>query len=367
MSKLGQIRVTTRDVSKQKQKQKKIQKSCEIGWSQIFKMTESKLVCVEYPGLVKNDAKMISTLGGLDAISQVFSETNRKLELKFRPDVPGSKPTCGEWKGEKSLLIKVKKLKNIKTNETKVVHEVVGSVDGTYKFESCCDFQYLPMEKNEDSEQYHSVMDQVKLNRLLTTDDIKATTSAEKKTPLFLPPTAFSRMDTPQDYQFRKEVRSEKAEKDMPDHIIGRTRQRRSLYNMFLTYDAEKIPEGPQEQALQQVKSQAIEDKHVEEVRTKFQEQPVWLKAELAHKVQTPNKHLKFILPVVAFYFSSGPWRNQWIRFGYDPRIESGAAIYQTLDYRLRMGAGARQLVQSKRKTVMTKHKIVNSSKVCTW
>ena len=325
-------------------------------------MAESKLVCVEYPGLVKNDTKMIESLGGLDAISQVFSETNRKLELKFRPDVPGAKPTSGELKAEKSLLIKVKKLKNLKTNETKIVHEVVGSVEGTYKFESFCDFQYLPMEKKEDSDssQYHSILDQVTLGRLITTQDIKTTQASA----LFLPPTAFSRMDTPQDYQFRKEIRAEKAEKDMPDHIIGRTRQRRSLYNMFLTYDAEKIPDGPQDQALQQVKSQAIEDKHVDEVRAKFQEQPVWLKAELAHKLQTINKHLKFILPLVAYYFSSGPWRNQWIRFGYDPRKEHEAAEFQTLDYRLRIGAGARQLVQSKRKTVMTKHKIVNSSKV---
>ena len=106
-------------------------------------MAESKLVCVEYPGLVKNETKMIESLGGLDAISQVFSETNRKLELKFRPDVPGAKPTSGELKAEKSILIRVKKMKNLKTNETKIVHEVVGSVDGTYKFESFCDFQYL--------------------------------------------------------------------------------------------------------------------------------------------------------------------------------------------------------------------------------
>ena len=220
------------------------------------------------------------------------------------------------------------------------------------------------MEKKEDSDsQYHSILDQVTLGRLITTQDIKTQASAENRA-LFLPPTAFSRMDTPQDYQFRKEIRAEKAEKDMPDHIIGRTRQRRSLYNMFLTYDAEKIPDGPQDQALQQVKSQAIEDKHVDEVRAKFQEQPVWLKAELAHKLRTINKHLKFILPLVAYYFSSGPWRNQWIRFGYDPRKEHEAAEFQTLDYRLRIGAGARQLVQSKRKTVMTKHKIVNSSKV---
>ena len=326
-------------------------------------MEEPQFLCVEYPGLVKDEDKMIETLGGLDHISHVFSESNRKLELKFRPGVPGAKPTSGELKDDTGILIKVKRMKNVKTGEIKVVHEVVGSITGTYKFEGFCDFQLLPMEKTKDDE-YKSIRDELVVKKLMSTKDMKED-STEKST-LFLPPMAFSRMDTPQDYQFRKEMRSEKIEKDMPDNIIGRTRQRRSLFNMFLTYDAETIPDGPQEQALQQVKAFAVEKKNIAEIRAMFQQQPIWLKAELAHKVKTPHKHLKYILPVVAYYFSSGPWRNQWIRFGYDPRKQPEAAELQTLDYRLRMGAGARQLVQSKRKTIMTKHKVVNSSKART-
>jgi general transcription factor 3C polypeptide 5 (transcription factor C subunit 1) len=29
---------------------------------------------------------------------------------------------------------------------------------------------------------------------------------------------------------------------------------------------------------------------------------------------------LKYIIPAVAYYFTTGPWRNLWVRFGYDPR-----------------------------------------------
>ena len=92
---------------------------------------------------MKNDDKMLETLGGLDNISQVFSESNRKLELRFRPGVPGSKPTSGELKSDTGMLIKVKKMKNVKTGETKVIHEIIGSVNGTYKFDGFCDFQLL--------------------------------------------------------------------------------------------------------------------------------------------------------------------------------------------------------------------------------
>ena len=48
------------------------------------------------------------------------------------------------------------------------------------------------------------------------------------------------RTDTVQDYHFRKEVRDIKTSKDLPDNIIGRTRQRRSLHNFFLTFDADR-------------------------------------------------------------------------------------------------------------------------------
>ena len=80
----------------------------------------------------------------------------------------------------------------------------------------------------------------------------------------------------------------------------------------------------------------------------------MWLKAELLHKSQVPGKYLKLVLPVVAYYFSSGPWRNQWIKYGYDPRKDQEAAKFQTLDYRLRFRAGARILpVESKRKSIV--------------
>ena len=55
-----------------------------------------------------------------------------------------------------------------------------------------------------------------------------------------------------------------------------------------------------------------------------------------------PADRRKLILPVVAFYFTTGPWRNQWVKFGYDPRLEQGAATHQTLDYRVRLQGGAR-------------------------
>ena len=204
-------------------------------------MDDGQLFCVEYPATIKDDNKMLETLGGYQHINETFSQPNRKLELKFRPNTPGCKATCAERSKTSSLLLKVKLLKNSKTGETKMVHEVIGPVEATYKFNGLCDFQYLPMVKNENTNGFDSIKEQIVLDHLPSTKDFSSNESVSDNTTLFLPPSSFSRTDTVQDYHFRKEVRDIKTSKDLPDNIIGRTRQRRSLFNCFLTFDAEKV------------------------------------------------------------------------------------------------------------------------------
>lgn len=62
----------------------------------------------------------------------------------------------------------------------------------------------------------------------------------------------------------------------------------------------------------------------------------MWSKYALMCRTKFSNDQLKLLLPAVAFYFLTGPWRVMWIRFGYDPRKDTASRIYQTLDYRLR-------------------------------
>lgn len=332
---------------------------------------EDFLIGVEYPGTIQSNEKMLQTLGGYDHINSTFSQNNRKLELKFRPNAPGCKPTCAERQKATSLVIKVKELKNSKTGETKIVHELIGCVDSIYKFNGLCDFQYLPMNHNKN--EYESFKEQVSFPNIHQSKELPSAKEISqednKNNPLFLLPTSFSRMDTVQDYCFRRDVREIRGfAKNYAENIIGRTRQRRSLHNFFLTYDAEKVPEKPNAAAKDYLKSSGIESKMIQKVQEMFKQQKIWLKTELIHVTQIPEKFIRVILPVCAYYFSSGPWRNQWIAFGYDPRLDNNASIYQTLDYRLRFRGGTgRQLVESKRKTTsISRHKMTSSSKAKT-
>jgi len=68
-----------------------------------------------------------------------------------------------------------------------------------------------------------------------------------------------------------------------------------------------------------------------------FQQKPVWSRIALATQLSSPRAvhTLSAILPAVAYYVTSGPWHGMWVRFGYDPRTDPKAKIYQCLDTRV--------------------------------
>ena len=330
-----------------------------------------ELVCVEYPGVVtaQDPGPMLHTLGGLDTIAQVLEEPNRRLELRFRPDDVFSKPTCGERQPDTSFLIRVKRRKlrpGVVPSEDKPAEkcdvEVEGIVSDCYKFNNLCDFQYLPMVYNSQDNSHTDIYSRVYPgNEKLVDSSWLDQDAAAAAAPLFIPPAAFSRMDLPQDYQFRRET----AGPATPANIIGRTRQRRSHHAIFVTYHVERVPDKPRDVALNQIKLKFIDQERLATVKERFLERPVWSKNALSAITSIPADRLKLILPVVAFYFTTGPWRNQWVKFGYDPRREAGAGPHQTLDYRVRLQGGARNIVTAKRSyaNYLLPYKAMNWSK----
>ena len=36
------------------------------------------------------------------------------------------------------------------------------------------------------------------------------------------------------------------------------------------------------------------------------------------------------LLPLFAYMFSRGPWRNMWVRYGFDPRVDPSSRMYDT-------------------------------------
>lgn len=50
-----------------------------------------------------------------------------------------------------------------------------------------------------------------------------------------------------------------------------------------------------------------------------------YLIALVFNAASVEKNSLRFILASVAYYFTTGPWRNAWVRIGYDPRQDPQA------------------------------------------
>lgn len=208
-----------------------------------------KLYCIEYPGNVRNPARMVETLGGINSISnvrvvvfksfyfvlvlynfsscvnQAFSNTQKKLELKFRPEDKFCKSITAERSKKAAFLMKVtvKKIKSKDTGEHERVvtkTSVVGRVCRVFTFKGrkstyfnyihifplifqctfasgLMDFQYLPMEKTSDGN-FASVYDSI------VPKDIVPQTWLSEDAPLCMIPAFFCRTDSMQVYHNKR-------------------------------------------------------------------------------------------------------------------------------------------------------------------
>lgn len=95
------------------------------------------------------------------------------------------------------------------------------------------------------------------------------------------------------------------------------------------------VPTQPLSLAITDIERRQIKKDLIDNVRSKFDERPVWSKAALEFASRIPTQTLKYIIPHFAYFSANGPWRNTWIKFGVDPRRNAGYVIYQSVDFRV--------------------------------
>ncbi|XP_014223258.1 general transcription factor 3C polypeptide 5 [Trichogramma pretiosum] len=217
--------------------------------------------------------------------------------------------------------------------------KVLGKVDTEFRFTSLCDFQYLPITKNKEN----PTVDECIYEKIYPvglppyswmTDDV----------PLFLPPAAFSRMDSIQQYSLKSDVIGNEE-----NLVIGKTRKRRAGFSNFINFNAPDVPRNPPKGIETALRVKFLQSSHVEKMKKYFDERPIWSKTALMYVSGFSNEHMKVLLPAVAYYFMTGPWRITWVKLGYDPRKDPEARKYQTLDYRLKAMHGLHSSVLCKR------------------
>lgn len=305
-----------------------------------------QLITVEYPGTVINIDKMTKTLGGEKEMMEVFRNSSKRLELKFRPEDPYCKSIHGDRFNATNLLLKVIKRTKRRKNESgsacqhpealdkdadyKV--EILGIACTSYKFKALADFQILPMTFDKSNQKYKSMIPDLKPTTLHSSSWL------DKDIELFIPPLLFSRFDLPQngysDIQSKTPKTVENNPK-LPLNIIGQSRKRRAGFAVFATFDSADPIDEPQPEAVLQLKNYPLELEVKKRLDALFNERPIWTRNALIGRLKCERAKLKHSLPCTAYYFTNGPWRALWVRFGYDPRKDLASKIYQIMDLRI--------------------------------
>ena len=315
---------------------------------------KTQYICVEYPAVVKNKEKMIKSLGGLNHIAKVHDHQMKRLALNFRPDDPCCKPVCANKTACTGLLVRVRKYrrkasKNQQSNEFCFRQHICGIVNTVYKFNTMCDYQYMSVKKNDKSE-FESMLPSVSLEEFckLSSEEV-----FHRKASLFLPPLTFSRTDTQQDYFYKNDSAKFVPSKSNKT-LIGMNRPRRN-HNAILVKFEEEMPKQLLKEAMDAVQK-AIQNPTIldkfNEVKVLFNQRPIWSKNALQNKMSVSSSLLTLLLPAVAYYYSTGPWRSLWVRIGYDPKSDPHSKQYQVLDFRIRQGVNTPLIpIKAKRST----------------
>ncbi|XP_029467819.1 general transcription factor 3C polypeptide 5 [Rhinatrema bivittatum] len=312
--------------------------------------SRGRMVCVEYPGLVRDSEKMLLTLGGEEGVSRVYTDPSKRLELHFRPKDPYCHPVCANRFHVTAMLLRVKRtirrwrsemtgdaVLQEPRQEIKDEMEILGVIGTIYKFQGMSDFQYLASHMGPDGKQI-SMYDKILLQKPQKEEFF------HQELPLYIPPPIFSRLDTPVDYFYRPDTQHREGyhpPQVSGENLIGLSRARRPHNAIFVNFEEEVAPTKPLEAAVQNWKrmcTNAMDKKLEEELKRLFDIRPVWSRNALKANIGIHPDKLKLLLPFMAYYMLTGPWRSLWVRFGYDPRKNPEAKIYQVLDFRIRCG-----------------------------
>lgn len=135
----------------------------------------------------------------------------------------------------------------------------------------------------------------------------------------------------------------------MPDdNLIGKTRLRRIKQASYIPFSlTDPIPVKPisKASAEEYLKVKFVTTEQFNAVKELFDKRPIMSKMVVSYETQISNDKLKYILPILSYYYTTGPWRIMWVRFGYDPRKDFESRYYQQLDYRVRMNIGIKDHV----------------------
>ncbi|KAG8891122.1 tau 95 subunit of transcription factor TFIIIC [Tulasnella sp. 332] len=237
--------------------------------------------------------------------------------------------------------------------------EALGIISKTVRFRAMADFQYAP-NPSDPMIQLRKTMqklDQSTLDAItnfqfdeekedyslpLSTPPPEDPTKPQNRSNLQMPPfPLFSRATIPAQYKLSHwnlllqilEMTNDCEEKQ---RMINKTRFKGFGTLSIAFHDPGPVPSGLTEHML--TAEASVNTALLKRVRELFDTRPIWARNALFAQFSFTERreifHSKILIPLASYGFSDGPFRDTYIRFGYDPRKNPEARFFQRVTFR---------------------------------
>ncbi|KAK8796453.1 hypothetical protein WA588_000588, partial [Blastocystis sp. NMH] len=260
------------------------------------------------PVNVKSESTIPRVIGNAE---KVFSNVKQGTDISISlfPDNPVMGTVNLHAKSSNKLI-----LKTVKKGED-VSGSIVGVVKSEYTTNDLADFAYLPE---------RAIYETVDEGILPHFDVFSSALDSESA---FMVPIRFTPYNAPYDINMR-------------DTSNEREKTNSKPY-LFVSSDA-PVPMEPRSD-LPPMTPEHPQYKYLECVSQLFQLQPIWDKRYLTLEVQhrfpdddpsVVQSAVATVTPYTGYVLTDGPFRNSWLRFGYDPSHDPSSWVYQYVEFR---------------------------------
>ena len=300
-----------------------------------FDVPDELLFSVEYPGNVVNTDRALKSLGGSAALQRAAEQAEAaNLELRFRPENRYEHPITASIARTGDLLIRITR------QDGEVSHEPVGVLRHTARFRTLSDFQWnvsqSPFAKELDAMlESHSAEEHLNFRIGHDKADGSYDHDVNSSTLDMPPPGMFAQASVPHRYYYEQLASMRKVKGAGGDTVMLNNAKPQKQHLLTISYE-DPAPTSPHPE-LPQPPIQTDEGR-ISILRELFEERPVWTRKALHIRCAQMGQNfltsmMKMTLPYVSYMMRSGPWRDTYHRFGYDPRspeVRRQGAMMQT-------------------------------------
>jgi len=283
------------------------------------------LCSVEIPGRVADVDEAVASIGGRAAVGREMWRPDGRLQLRLCRKYDFQAPIPMHRRRTSDLLVRARR-----RSDGSWECSIIGVVNAVFAAEALADYIFAPGPEFAYGER-------------TVASSIEAELSTERRTGHpYLPPAFFTRVDTPQPYEFEENrlVRKQTVEdfKGMAGTAEAQVIRSWVQVHVVRFHDAPPVPNCPPEGAEEQVRDDEV--RLVSGMRELFAERPLWIRAPVEERLQergfnTSVTSMQKAFQCVSYLWSDGPWRGCYARLGYDPRTErTEAGRMQVIDFR---------------------------------